>query len=298
MIKNAWILSLYSNSSYYNSTSIKKALDRRNISSSHIMVRNLYLNNNNFYYNDNHISKPDIIYSINQFFYRSDPSNIIVKRLFDIEKSGLYCTNSITSTFLATNKWTSYSILKDNNILTPETVLIDRNTEYNGSISERLGVPFVVKLIMGCSGVRYKLCYSEKQLQEIFNRYYRVYNDYEILAQQFLDSSAGMIITVGVVKDICYKAVIRIGDPCSDSAFLQDTEANRTQIAFNIDSELRQTVDKVMDAFKLDSARIDTMLYDNKYYVLEANPPGGLNITDLMHNYNIADDIVERSLRV
>jgi glutathione synthase/RimK-type ligase-like ATP-grasp enzyme len=262
------------------------------------MVRNLYLNNNNFYYNDNHISKPDIIYSINQFFYRSDPSNIIVKRLFDIEKSGLYCTNSITSTFLATNKWTSYSILKDNNILTPETVLIDRNTEYNGSISERLGVPFVVKLIMGCSGVRYKLCYSEKQLQEIFNRYYRVYNDYEILAQQFLDSSAGMIITVGVVKDICYKAVIRIGDPCSDSAFLQDTEANRTQIAFNIDSELRQTVDKVMDAFKLDSARIDTMLYDNKYYVLEANPPGGLNITDLMHNYNIADDIVERSLRV
>jgi hypothetical protein len=116
MIKNAWILSLYSNSSYYNSTSIKKALDRRNISSSHIMVRNLYLNNNNFYYNDNHISKPDIIYSINQFFYRSDPSNIIVKRLFDIEKSGIYCTNSITSTFLATNKWTSYSILKDNNI--------------------------------------------------------------------------------------------------------------------------------------------------------------------------------------
>ena len=186
--------------------------------------------------------------------------------------------------------------MKENGIPTPETILITKDTIYDGSILERLGAPFVVKLIHGCNGDRYKLCYTEEELKVVYERFSRVYNNNELIAQKFLDETAGMIVTIGVVKDLCYRAVIRMGDPCSDSFFLNDTEANRTQIAFEVDSQLRQTADKVMDAFNLDVARIDTMVYDGKYYVLEANPPGGLNITDLMHNYRIADDIVERSI--
>lgn len=297
MIKNAWLLSLYTNESQYNSTSVRAALASRNIESTHVMVSNLSSKDGEFYYYDKPISKPDIIYSINQFIYKDDKSNNIVKRIYDVHDSGIPCTNSIPATFTATNKWLSYNIMKQHNIPTPDTVLITKDTVYDGSIIQRLGCPFVVKLIVGSNGNRYKLCYSEEELKVIYERYCRIYGDDELIAQQFINKTAGMIVTIGVVKDLCYRAVIRMGDPCSDSLFLNDTEVNRTQIAYKLDSKLKETADKVMDAFNLDSARIDTMVYNNEYYVLEANPPGGLNITDLMHNYRIADDIVERSIQ-
>lgn len=297
MIKDAWVLSLYSSESHYNSLSIRGALKARNISSTHVMVRNLTKYNGKFYHYDKPINTPDIIYAVNQYFYREDRPNEIVQRLIDIERSGIPCTNPISATFKATNKWLAYNILKNNNILTPDTILIDKHTVYDGSIVSRLGAPFVVKLIMGSNGNRYRLCYSEEELKVLYERYSRIYGDDELIAQKYLDTTAGMIVTVGVVKDLCCKAVIRLGDPHSELDFLNDTEANRTQIAFKVDSKLEQTVNAVMNAFNLDSARIDTMIYDNEYYVLEANPPGGLNITDLMHNYKIANDIVERSIR-
>lgn len=261
------------------------------------MVRNLAYHNNEFYYFDKPIRRPDVIYAVNQYFYRNDRPGEVIQKLLDVEQSGIPCTNPISSTFAATNKWAAYNILKKHNILTPDTILIDKHTEYNGSIVSRLGTPFVVKLIMGSNGNRYKLCHSEEELKVLYERYSRIYGDDELIAQKYLDSAAGMIVTVGVVKDLCCKAVIRIGDPHSNKDFLNDTEANRTQIAYKVDSKLERTVNAVMDAFNLDSARIDTMVYDNEYYVLEANPPGGLNITDLMHNYKIANDIVERSIR-
>jgi len=299
MIKNAWVYAITSVESHYNCVGFYRSLSKRNISHRYIASKNLVYFNNKFFYHDKEIERPDIIYSVNQFLFRTDVNNTVYRKVNDIIKSGVICSNKFIPTFNATDKWKAFNIMKNNNIRTPDTILIDKDTKYDGSIISRLGSPFVLKLIKGATGNKYTLCYSEEELKLNFNTLNRMYDDITaVLAQQFISSTAGMIVTVGVVKDISYRAVIRIGDPSSNIKFLGDTENNRTQIAYKVDNKLRSVCDAVMNAFDLDCARIDMMVDDGEYYVLEANPPGGMNITDLMHNCLIADDMVERSIQL
>jgi len=299
MIKNAWVYAITSVEKHYNCIGFYRSLSKRNIPYRYIYSKNLVYFDSKFYYCDREIERPDIIYSVNQFLFRTDINNITYKKINDIIKSGVICSNRFIPTFNATDKWKAFNIMADNNIKTPYTVLVNKDTVYDGSIISRLGSPFVLKLRIGAMGNKYALCYSEEELQQNFNTLNRMYGDInDVLAQQFLNSTAGMIVTVGVVKDVSYRAVIRLGDPSSDIKFLGDTENNRTQIAYRVDNKLRSVCDAVMNAFDLDCARIDMMVHDGEYYVLEANPPGGMNIIDLMHNSHIADDMVERSIQL
>lgn len=292
----AWILSIYNLPSHYNCVSLGKALNRRNINPKfHILKRLSYIENK-FYYDDAPVDAPDIIFSVNQYLQRVDIPNLNTRKLLDMEASGITITNKISSSFNASNKWLAFNILHANDIPTPFSILVDKNTKYDGSIIAKIGSPFVMKLLQGATGSKYSLCYTEEELKNEFDRLNRVYRIDQVIAQKYIEHTAGMIVTVGAVRDRCKRAVIRIGDPLLDQAFLGDTKANRTQIAYKVDRDLSLITDRVMTALDLDCARIDMMIDDNGYQILEANPPGGLNIIDLMHNSRIADEYVDRML--
>lgn len=298
MIKKAWVLYIYNLPSHYNCISVAGALEKRGIETSIVNLNRLSHFNNQFYHIDAPIDLPDIVFSVNQFLQRTDIPSLNVRKLKDLEASNLLITNKITPALNAVNKWTAFNILHNHNINTPMSILIDKETVFNGSIIDRLGSPFVLKLVQGATGSKYSLCHSEQDLELELKRLNRVYGIDHVIAQKYLDQTAGMIVTVGAVRGHCKRAVIRIGDPLSQEEFLGDTKANRTQIAYKLDNKLEAITDKVMDALDLDCARIDMMIYENDYYILEANPPGGLNIIDLMHNSKIADDYVDRMIQL
>lgn len=291
-MKSAVILSINNSPKHYNYTSLRKALHKRGVETKYMVLERLSFIDGRLSYNDSSVDRPDIIFFISQFTHRTDLPSLNVRKLLDLQNSTIKITNKITSTLIASDKWQTFKTLAENNIDTPITILIDSTTVYNGSIESRLGVPFVIKLIQGAAGVNYSLCFSEEELEREYNKLKKLYNHDKVIAQKYLSDTAGMIVTVGAVRERCKRAVIRLGDPLLDNPFLSDTKSNRTQLAYTIDKELEIITDKVMDVLDLDCARIDMMLCQGKYFVLEANPAGGFNIIDLMHNSSLSDDYV------
>lgn len=297
MIKRAWVLSIYNPVTHYNCTSIHKPLERRGIETESLILGFLSIVDGKFYYNDKPIAAPDIIFCVNQYLQRTDIPNINTRKLDDLTATGIPITSKVISAANAANKWNTFKILSENDVPTPFSILISDETVYDGSIVGRLGSPFVIKFLVGATGRYSSLCYSEHDLQKEFHRLKRVYGADHIIAQEYLDTNAGMIVTVGAVRNCCNRAVIRIGDPNLADAFLGDTKKDRTQIAYKMDKRLEEVTNKVMDVLDLDLARIDMMIHNNDYYVLEANAPGGLNIIDLMHRSNIGSDYVDWALK-
>lgn len=291
-MKSAAILSINNSPKHYNYTSIRNALHRRGVSTRYMVLDRLSFINSQLTYNDNPIDHPDMIFFISQFTQRTDLPSLNIRKLLDLQASGIIISNKISPTLVSSDKWRTFELLSTNSINTPLSILIDGSTVYDGSIEERLGAPFVIKLVQGAAGVSYSLCYSEKALEQEYIRLKKLYGHDRIIAQKYLADTAGMIVTVGAVRTGCKRAVVRMGNPLLENPFLSDTKENRTQIAYLVDSELENITNRVMNVLDLDCARIDIMISDGKYSVLEANPAGGFNIIDLMHNSSLAEDYV------
>lgn len=333
-MKTAWVLYAESQPFAYNVASVRAALERKNFSVSCIDIYDLRVDSNNqirHCVTHEIYSPPDLIipaagirvpvlkfeliaqegYSClpllpsyeqeHQFFM--DRSLYLVYKNFHacqsvkiIETWPSFKPHSLVSHILASSKDHAFRMFKENNVPCARTLELpaDLNNDVKTMIKLKIGEPFVVKSTDGSNGEGTEYCATVNDLTDACHRVLAARSLGTLLAQEYIDFSLGMVLTVGVVGDQIFP-VARIGT----GGFKSDTREGRIQIAFKPTKELQQLTVAARKALNLEYLRFDMMIDEGGIYkIIEANSPGGMNIVSCTHNREFAAVVVDHTLKL
>lgn len=115
--------------------------------------------------------------------------------LADLEKEGVFCLNSYQTSLADYSKFASAELMKKNNVLTPETVLINNKTPLSEvlGISENFGFPLILKRDMGGRGKNVFLVNDESDLKNIYEK---------IFSEEFLANYSGNYVIQKFIKSV------------------------------------------------------------------------------------------------
>jgi RimK family alpha-L-glutamate ligase len=160
------------------------------------------------------------------------------------------------------NKWISHLICAKNNIPQPKTVFIKRNFNDFIDITSSLGLPFVIKEVIGSKGEGVFLINNNEEFERIINT-----TTYELICQEFIQESSGEDIRVHVIDG---KAVVAIKRK-AEKGFKSNYSLGGTSTEFKLNKEIIELSVKCAKIIGLDIAGIDILLSDRGPLVCEIN---------------------------
>lgn len=216
-----------------------------------------------------------------------------------------FIPHSIRAHVLASEKWWAYNCFVNSNNVSfakSATFGITNNFDFSneflkGLIVDLVGEPFILKSVHGSNGEGTELCYTINNLEEVCRKVWAKRPHGKILIQEYINHSAGMVLTVGVCGDTIFP-VARIGS-IDVPEFKADTEVGRLQVAYKKSKKLQELCVNARKALNVEYARFDTMIDgicpdgSFNYKIIEANCPGGMNVVTLTHNVEFGDVIVQ-----
>lgn len=198
----------------------------------------------------------------------------------------------------ASNKWVTYNKLVNHGVPIARAATFPIKLDYNFKdqvrkqiILDMVGVPFVVKREVGFNGQGVEVCYDIDDFEKVCNSIWKDYRQ-TLIVQEYIEHSAGMIITVGVAGDEIFP-VARVGDP-ELPPFKADIYAGRLQLAYKPTPELYDISMRTKEALNLDYLRFDMMIdKEGNSKIIEVNSPGGFNVTTLAHKVEFGFKMVD-----
>lgn len=201
--------------------------------------------------------------------------------------------NDATVQKLYTNKLVCYNALTFNNIKVPDFTVHAGpvvKEEISNLISTLDGFPLVVKPVFGYFGSD---VYKVNSLDELCDKLEVIIASRgAAIIQKLITSKRGLALSVyRIGSDI--SCMLRVGSPFTDEVFKSDINTGRIRIPYAAPSELYDLSDNVMQALEVDVARLDVLLGEDGYYVIDVNLPGGFEGFDKIFNTKYANKLAQ-----
>ena len=196
-----------------------------------------------------------------------------------LESSGYKVINSVLSNEICNDKWYNQQIFQQNNINTPNTVLI-RHKEGAAFAAEKLNAkyPLILKTSIGSQGVGVMFVESEKALHGIVQLLYREDEYIDILLQEQIktDYDVRVIVVSGEVMGAMKRPIIE-GDFRSNVS--QGSEPEMYELTDIEESESIKAANAVDgDIVGVDFIPAKNREKDNPYFIEVNSTPGLIGI--------------------
>jgi RimK family alpha-L-glutamate ligase len=202
-----------------------------------------------------------------------------------LDKLGVKVFNKPEAMENSLNKWFTHRILAENKIKTPNTIHLCSSMWDYSKIKKVLGIPFIVKEIIGSKGEGVYLINDE----DSFNNLQFKLKNKEVIFQEFIQSSYGRDIRVYVVGDNVVGAVIRKSETDFRSNFSLGGEA----IPFELDEKIKNIAIQSTRAANLDIAGVDLLFGENDdVLVCEINSNAGFRTLYSCYKTNVPREIM------
>ncbi|MFA5856966.1 MAG: ATP-grasp domain-containing protein [Candidatus Pacearchaeota archaeon] len=201
------------------------------------------------------------------------------------------------------NKWNFNQICKRNNIPTPETILLSKDLEIaRVQLTEFNHWPVILKRVKGTWGEYVEKAENIDNAIEVINRLWEKGGEkLPIIAQDFMDSFS---YRVTYIKDEIVQTAIKENNNWKCTGVYA-----RNFKRFDVDSELKDIVQKIMNTFDIKICGIDLLKKDNHWYVIEVNTEPALDFFEeerevlitkiidlLIENAIIERNIIEKAI--
>ena len=215
-----------------------------------------------------------------------------------LEQCGLKLFNSAKSMAVCDDKMQTHICLAQSGIPMPNTIggalcytqdaTVSR--EYLQGVTDRLGLPLVVKQCYGSFGAQVFLANTFDELAKITDRV----KHSAYLFQSYVAESCGRDVRVIVIGSRAVCAMLRQ----NDNDFRSNVELGGKATAVKITPQIAEICEQTAVALKLDYCGIDVLLSDNGPLVCEVNSNAMFNAMEQATGFNVAKMYVEHALSV
>jgi len=214
----------------------------------------------------------------------------VYEQLDKLIEWGVPSINNAYSQKMYTNKFLCYNKLIEDNIPVPKYTLHTGDVtkeSVKGLLNSELQFPLVVKPIFGYFGSNIFLVNTETELYDKLKLIAEASG--AALVQECIKALEGVALSVYRVGTNI-SCLIRIGSPYTDDLFKSDITTGRIRIPYRPTQELYDLSSSIMQSLDVDVTRIDILIGDNGYNVIDVNLPGGFEGFDRIFNKTYADD--------
>lgn len=214
-----------------------------------------------------------------------DFENIKIKKLFSfLEKSkNVKVFNKFKAKKIAKNKFSTYKILKRNNLSTPKTIAFKKNLNPEKIEKSLLGFPILLKDANLMKGLGMKLIEDRKSLVDVLKNT----KSGSKIFQEFIKEALGYYIRVFVVNGKVIAAREILNRNIDVNIF---SNKNRH---FSISKEEAELAISATQALQLDYSGVDIIRSKRGPLVLEVNSNPGIKNLEKMTGINIAGMLIE-----
>lgn len=203
-----------------------------------------------------------------------------------LERLGVASFNTSESIEIVKDKLFSQQILAQNNLPTPNTMLVKFPVNID-FIEKSLGFPIVVKTLSGSQGVGVFLCETKEKLADMMELVEATNGNANIILQEFVASSKGRDLRVFTIGGRVLGCVERV----SKSGFRANYSQGGSVKEFEITPEVEWLALETSRLFNLDIAGIDLLFDGDHFKVCEANSSPGFETIEKVGDVDVAAEI-------
>lgn len=203
--------------------------------------------------------------------YNNTAEDFVLEYIKTAEQVGKRVIDNSRLYYYTEDKWVFYLQCRENNIPTPQTILLPENLELVKQELEEFGkFPVVIKRVTGTMGEYVDRAHNPTQAIEIMQKFWKKGSEkLPIVAQEFIKSPCyrvtvidGKIVQTAIKKSKNWKATGVYGKKFEK---------------FRISPNLRKIIKKVIKITKVNICGIDLLKKDGKWFVLEVNSEPALD---------------------
>jgi RimK family alpha-L-glutamate ligase len=189
-----------------------------------------------------------------------------------IEIMGKRVIDSPESYYFSEDKWLFFLKCKENNIPTPETILLSENVGIAKKELKEFGKwPVILKRVSGTMGEYVEMIKSVNEVEKIIKKFWKKGREkLPIIAQEFIESPSYRVTLVG--GKIVQTALKR-----NKSSWKSTGVYAKKFDKFKVDLKLKKIIKKVVKFSKINICGIDFLKKGNQWFVLEINSEPGLD---------------------
>ena len=205
-----------------------------------------------------------------------------------LQDAGIPSILNLRELQVARSKIATYQRLAQNGIRVPDTMVFFKDSD-PGTLSGRVGFPFVVKPDSGFGGIGVELIHNEQELKDYFATlsYGQAY-----VAQEYIATSKGRDIRVVVLHGRYYFSMERHAS--NPDEFRSNVHVGGTTQEKTLTEEEKVFCEKVASIFDLPIIGLDLMIGDGEYVLAEVNAFPGMPGRKMMDAYaSVIDDFME-----
>lgn len=204
-----------------------------------------------------------------------------------LERCGVHCFNSATSTEIVKDKLYSQQILAANDLPIPKTMLVKFPVDID-LVEKYLGFPVIVKTLSGSLGRGVFLSQDKPSFDDLTQLIESTNPNANIILQEFVKDSFGRdirVFTIGGIPLACMERRSTKGD------FKANFSAGGSVHPFELTPEIEWLSSEASRLLGLDIAGVD-LLFDGKHFkICEVNSSPGFHGLEQVTDKNIAQEI-------
>lgn len=180
-------------------------------------------------------------------------------------------------------------ILNQSGIPVPKTMLVRFPVNID-IVEQQIGIPCVVKVLVGSNGDGITLIKTKDALKELMDFIVTLNSKANIIIQEYIDKAPGQDIRVIVVGNEVVGAMKRTS---KEGDFRANIGRGGTGEKFNVDQKLIEISLSAAKACGLEIAGVDLLFDEEEYKVCECNSAPGFIGFDKAHNMSVSTKILE-----
>lgn len=212
--------------------------------------------------------------------------DLSVIRYFELAK--VQCYNSSESVNTVQDKFYTGEILSRAGIAVPSTIIV-KHPLSNNLVSEHIGFPCIIKVIVGSFGEGVHLCNSLEDYRRFVEFVNVVYNSKVLIAQEYIGDRPGEDLRVLVIGGKVLGVMKRTAP---DGDFRANITNGGTGESFQITPEIAEIAVNAANVLNLDIAGIDLLFDSRGFRVCEANSNPGFSGFEKYCDTDVAGAIV------
>jgi len=235
-------------------------------------------------YNDEILAKPDFIIpriGSSVTFYGST-----VVRHF--EQMGVPTLNKAISILNSRDKFRSLQYLAANNINIPTTYFSNDLFYAKKIVKNKLGYPFIIKVLEGTQGLGVYLVKDEANAEEILSHF--IEKKTKIILQKYIEEFSGKDLRVFVVGDKIVASMMRIA---AGDDFRSNLHRGGRGEKVDLSEDEQEMAINSCKALDLQIGGVDILRGKNGPMVIEVNSSPGLEGIERISEVKIAEKIIE-----
>jgi glutathione synthase/RimK-type ligase-like ATP-grasp enzyme len=198
--------------------------------------------------------------------YNNTAEEFAIEYVKTIEEIGKKVIDSSETYYYTEDKWMFFLKCKENNILTPKTILLCENITLAKTELKKFNKwPVILKRVEGTCGDFVEMAKNIEESERIIKKFWKKGSErLPIIAQEFIYSPSYRVTVIG--KKIVQTA-IKENKSGWKSTGVQEKKFNK----FKVDRKLKKIVKRIINFSKIKICGIDFIKRGNEWLVLEIN---------------------------